>query len=249
MNHPGWLPICFEWNCNPPTVGIQWLVLRSVISSSRALPPPSATCQVGSACQIHFRYQWGWGVFYPLPPLAPPPLPYGFQIILLLCFHLSLVPSLPLLYTDSMTLSWCTILLLSHLFHPLFTRLPSLQFFPFTNTVNGPINAYCYSTSTCLFSLTPPELSMSLSIRLWHTSHKPTILTRGLFFKRDHPPYHYILVGRPRGGSYIGVTYSPLPQNNCNSPLPLPFLVVISQLFSCIIFINDCICIWTVSPG
>ena len=29
---------------------------------------------------------------------------------------------------------------------------------------------------------------------------------------------------------------------------PYPFLVVITLLFSCIIFINDCICILTVSP-
>ena len=29
---------------------------------------------------------------------------------------------------------------------------------------------------------------------------------------------------------------------------PYPFLVVITQLFSCIIFINDCICILTGSP-
>ena len=30
---------------------------------------------------------------------------------------------------------------------------------------------------------------------------------------------------------------------------PYPFFVVITQLFSCIIFINDCICILTGSPG
>ena len=30
---------------------------------------------------------------------------------------------------------------------------------------------------------------------------------------------------------------------------PYPFLVVITQLFSCIIFNNDCICILTGSPG
>ena len=30
---------------------------------------------------------------------------------------------------------------------------------------------------------------------------------------------------------------------------PYPFLVVITQLFSCTIFINDCICILTGSPG
>ena len=30
---------------------------------------------------------------------------------------------------------------------------------------------------------------------------------------------------------------------------PYPFLVVITQFFSCIIFINDCICILTGSPG
>ena len=30
---------------------------------------------------------------------------------------------------------------------------------------------------------------------------------------------------------------------------PYPFLVVITQLFSCIIFINDCICVLTGSPG
>ena len=30
---------------------------------------------------------------------------------------------------------------------------------------------------------------------------------------------------------------------------PYPFLVVINQLFSCIIFIDDCICILTGSPG
>ena len=28
-----------------------------------------------------------------------------------------------------------------------------------------------------------------------------------------------------------------------------PFLVVITEFFSCIIFINDCICILTVLPG
>ena len=30
---------------------------------------------------------------------------------------------------------------------------------------------------------------------------------------------------------------------------PYPFFVVITQLFSCIIFINGCICILTDSPG
>ena len=45
----------------------------------------------------------------------------------------------------------------------------------------------------------------------------------------------------------MAITCSPLPQNNGN--LPVPFLVVISQLFSWIIFINDCICILTGSLG
>ena len=45
---------------------------------------------------------------------------------------------------------------------------------------------------------------------------------------------------------YMGITLSPLPQNNGN--LPLPFFVVINLLFSCKIVIDDCILILTGSP-
>ena len=45
----------------------------------------------------------------------------------------------------------------------------------------------------------------------------------------------------------MGITRSPLPQNNGN--LPLPFFVVIAQLLSWKIFLNDCICILNGSPG
>ena len=45
----------------------------------------------------------------------------------------------------------------------------------------------------------------------------------------------------------MGIAHSPLSQNNGN--LPLPFLVVITQVFSYIIFINDCIFLLTGSPG
>ena len=38
------------------------------------------------------------------------------------------------------------------------------------------------------------------------------------------------------------ITRSPLLQNNGN--LPLPFLVVITQLFSWVIFINDCVYVY-----
>ena len=41
----------------------------------------------------------------------------------------------------------------------------------------------------------------------------------------------------------MGTAHSLLAQNNGN--LPLPFLVVITLLFSHKIFINDCICILT----
>ena len=40
----------------------------------------------------------------------------------------------------------------------------------------------------------------------------------------------------------MGITRSPLPQNIGN--LPFPFLVVTTQFFSWIIFINSCICIY-----
>ena len=43
------------------------------------------------------------------------------------------------------------------------------------------------------------------------------------------------------------ITGSPLPQDNSN--LTLSFFVVIPQFFSWVIFINDCICILTGSPG
>ena len=45
---------------------------------------------------------------------------------------------------------------------------------------------------------------------------------------------------------YMGITLSPLPQNNGN--LPLPFLVVITH-FLLNNIINDCICILTGFPG
>ena len=38
----------------------------------------------------------------------------------------------------------------------------------------------------------------------------------------------------------MGITRSLLPQNNGN--LPLPFFVVLTQLFTWIIFVNDCMC-------
>ena len=44
----------------------------------------------------------------------------------------------------------------------------------------------------------------------------------------------------------MGITRSPLPQNIGN--LPLPFFMEITQLFSCIIFMNYCICILNGSP-
>ena len=44
----------------------------------------------------------------------------------------------------------------------------------------------------------------------------------------------------------MGIVRSPLPQNNGN--LPLTFLVVMTKLFSCIMFINDYICILTGNP-
>ena len=47
--------------------------------------------------------------------------------------------------------------------------------------------------------------------------------------------------------AYMRITHYLLPQNNGN--LPLPFLVVITLMFSCIIFFHDCICILTGSPG
>ena len=47
--------------------------------------------------------------------------------------------------------------------------------------------------------------------------------------------------------AYIGNIRYSLPQNIVN--LPLPFLVVITQLLYRIIFNNDCICILTGSTG
>ena len=51
----------------------------------------------------------------------------------------------------------------------------------------------------------------------------------------------------PQYQTYMGINRSLLPQKNGN--LPLPFLVVITLLFSWTIFINYCIFILTGSPG
>ena len=45
----------------------------------------------------------------------------------------------------------------------------------------------------------------------------------------------------------MGIVRSSLQQNIRN--LPLSFLKVMTELFSSIIFINDCICILNGSPG
>ena len=44
----------------------------------------------------------------------------------------------------------------------------------------------------------------------------------------------------------MGINHSLLPNNNVKSPLP--FWVVVTLMFSCIIFINDYICILNDSP-
>ena len=75
----------------------------------------------------------------------------------------------------------------------------------------------------------------------------------------EHPPlivegtrttYEGSRVSRNRWNTshtWMGITCSPLSQNNGN--LPLPFLVVITQFFSWMVFINNCICILTGLPG
>ena len=74
-------------------------------------------------------------------------------------------------------------------------------------------------------------------------------------FLKDRVDQHQVIAGG--GGAptmanaayltaQMGVTCFPLSQNIGN--LPLPFLVVINQFFSWIIFINNCICILTGSP-
>ena len=60
-------------------------------------------------------------------------------------------------------------------------------------------------------------------------------------------PLPYIFVEGVKRLPYMVITRSTLPQNNVN--LPLPFFCGNYSIVSWIIFIIDCICILTVSPG
>ena len=61
------------------------------------------------------------------------------------------------------------------------------------------------------------------------------MLAHGLINTGKKKPINGIENHKP----YMGITSSPLPQNNGN--LPLPFFSGKTQFFSCVIRIDDCI--------